>query len=43
MRLILSGSIRWAETYPGETKASLATTIRTEDILWRIVEPYEIT
>ena len=43
MSLILSGPIRWAMTHPGETKASIATTIRTEDILWRIVKHNEIT
>ena len=43
MSLILSDLIRWAEIHPGETKTSIATTTRTNGILWRIVEPYGIT
>ena len=42
MSLFLNGPIRWAETYPRETKASFATTIKIEGILQRIVEPYGI-
>ena len=43
MNLILSGPIRWPGTRPGETKAFIAITIRTEDILQKIVEPCKIT
>ena len=43
MSLILNGLVRWAEIYPEETKASIATTIKTKDILRRIAEPCEIT
>ena len=43
MSLISNGPIRWAETHPEETKASIAITTKTDGILQRIVKPYEIT
>ena len=43
MSLILSGLIRWVGTHLEGTKASIATTTKTKDILRRIAELCEIT
>ena len=43
MSLISNGPIRWVGARPEETKTSIAITTKTENILWRIAEPCEIT
>jgi len=42
MSLISNGPTKWAGTRLEETKASIAITTKTEGILLRIVELYEI-